>query len=183
MPIPAKTGRSCITIKCGHCEAPFEVPSSRLKHGRGRHCSASCQYAAIKARPKAVVHFNCIGCGVGFTRPLAKTKQKGVGKYCTRECRDLHWIGDKNPLFQNANQSYKRGPRWFSIRRRILARDKCCQRCGASEQLHVHHIVPFRMWKRIDDANAETNLVALCPPCHRREDAKFRWGTPEQEPA
>ena len=67
---------------------------------------------------------------------------------------------------------YKRGPHWHSIRRRIVARDKVCQNCGASGKLQVHHKRPFRCFDDPDIANDEANLVALCPPCHRCEDAR-----------
>jgi 5-methylcytosine-specific restriction endonuclease McrA len=56
-----------------------------------------------------------------------------------------------------------------------LARDKTCQHCGINGRLHVHHIIPFRMFSDIAWANADDNLVALCPPCHRREEARWRW--------
>ena len=98
---------------------------------------------------------------------------KGGGKYCTRECRDKYWVGKNNPLWQGGAGVYKRGPHWWSIRRRILARDQTCQHCGADNQLHVHHKIPFRMFADSAAANVENNLIALCPPCHRREDANL----------
>jgi hypothetical protein len=163
---------------CEHCGKAFAVIPSRLRHGRGRHCSPACQYAAIRARPKPRrVTLTCIGCGQEFARAKSLTTgRKGAGKYCTRECRDKHWIGDKNPCWQNGDGVYKRGPRWHSIRRRVLARDgRACVECGSTERLHVHHVVPFRMFADEDRANHESNLVTLCAPCHRRAEAQFKW--------
>jgi hypothetical protein len=161
---------------CEHCSSPFQVQTSRLKHGRGRHCSPACQYAAIKARPTERVALTCIGCGGQFTRsPGQLRNRRGAGKYCTRDCRDLHWIGDKNPLWQNAGRLYTRGPNWQAVKRAIKARDGQCIECGAAERLHVHHKVPFRMFERVEDANDPDNLITLCAPCHRRIEAEHKW--------
>lgn len=169
--------RKTIEQVCEYCGNAFLVCQSRMKHGRGRHCSPKCQYAARRGRPKRAVLLNCIGCGAKFSLPPSRLKlpSRGTGKYCSRQCRDLHWIGAKNPNWQNGQRVYKRGPRWHSIRRRILARDGACARCGATDGLHVHHIVPFRMFTDAEIANADTNLISLCPPCHRREDAAYKW--------
>src|SRR6202035_4038317 len=162
---------------CDNCGASFAIIPSRIKHGRGKHCSPACQYESIRSRPrKNSIVLKCIGCGVKFERYLSIVRShKGAGKYCTRECRDNHWVGSNTPNWQNGDGVYKRGPRWYAIRRRILRRDKCCQRCGAIGRLHIHHVVPFRMFDCEGEANADSNLVALCPPCHRKEDAKHKW--------
>ena len=161
---------------CENCGKTFQVDASRVKHGRGRNCSPTCGYASITSAPKPHrIKFSCIGCGVEFDRNPSWLKRRGAGKYCTRSCRDKHWVGDKNPNWQNGDKVYKRGPRWFSIRRRMLARDGACVSCGATEKLHVHHVVPFRMFAGPDEANVYSNLVTLCPPCHRRADAQFKW--------
>jgi 5-methylcytosine-specific restriction endonuclease McrA len=49
------------------------------------------------------------------------------------------------------------------IRERVLARDRHrCTRCGATERLEVHHVIPAR------DGGATTpaNCVTLCADCH-----------------
>lgn len=162
-----------IERSCANCNKIFLVHPSRMKHGRGQNCSPACQHAMRRASPRPM--FTCVGCNAQFPRPQSRTERKGGGKYCTRACRDLHWIGDKNPNWQNGDKVYKRGPRWHSIRRRILKRDGACVECGATEKLHVHHKTPFRMFANADEANADSNLVTLCPPCHRRADAQFKW--------
>lgn len=164
-----------LSISCSHCRNEFRAWPSRLKYGRGRHCSPGCQYAARRAAPKRSIEFSCIGCGKSFARPPSWTARKGAGKYCTRTCRDKHWVGDQTPNWQNGNGVYKRGPRWYSIRRAILARDKVCRHCGADGKLHVHHKTPFRMFDNQDAANDHGNLIALCPPCHRKEDSRSKW--------
>lgn len=165
-----------IERECPVCGKPFKVWPSRVKHGRGVHCSKECQYIANREKlsgPK--IALTCIGCGVDFERAPSWLTRKGAGKYCSRECRDINWIGDKNPNWQNGDNVYKRGSRWHSIRRRILKRDKVCQCCGDEGTLDVHHIIPFRVFVDKDAANDDDNLVALCKPCHRRTDAMHKW--------
>lgn len=97
-------------------------------------------------------------------------------RFCTRECRDLHWKGDVTPNWQGGNGVYKRGPHWQSIKRAVLKRDNYeCQECGADGDLHVHHKIPFRMFDDAAVANDEGNLISLCPPCHRKADAAHKW--------
>lgn len=127
------------------------------------------------AKPKTTLI--CMGCGASFARSGSALKNgAGKGKYCTRACRDANWKGDVTPNWQGGNGVYKRGPHWQSTRRAILKRDNYqCQECGTANDLHVHHKTPFRMFDDPDQANHEDNMITLCAPCHRREDAKMKW--------
>lgn len=75
-----------------------------------------------------------------------------------------------------------RGPDW--PRQRDLTRQRdgyLCRWCGAPErpgrQHHVHHVVPFREFRWVPgenenyrQANRLSNLITLCPSCHRRAE-------------
>jgi len=73
-----------------------------------------------------------------------------------------------------------RGPNWERQRNRARARDGYrCRHCGAPERPgrahHVHHIRPFRTFGYVRgenenylEANRLSNLITLCPTCHRR---------------
>lgn len=75
-----------------------------------------------------------------------------------------------------------RGPSWPKQRDLARRRDGYrCRWCGAPErpgrQHEVHHIRPFREFKWIPgenenhlQANALSNLITLCPTCHRRAE-------------
>ncbi len=73
------------------------------------------------------------------------------------------------------------GPNWQKQRQKVLERDDFrCRTCGASGdvKLHVHHIRPFREYGYIPGknenyklANQVSNLVSLCPSCHRNAEA------------
>ena len=167
-----------ITLICEQCGSEFIRSEARLKHGRGKHCSAACQYAAIKSRPaKALLRScTCFNCNEAFEVYESWLKQrKGGGKYCSRQCRDAHWHGLNHPQYINGGND-DRGPNWQSQRRKTLKRDdhtcQCCSKAGQG----VHHIVPFRLFgmERCSEANDLANLVTLCEPCHRIADATFQ---------
>jgi len=79
-------------------------------------------------------------------------------------------------LWSNDPNAY--GPNWPAQRERALARDHHrCQVCGAGEEggaHHVHHKTPFRTFVGYQQANALSNLVTLCPRCHRRAELSVR---------
>lgn len=75
------------------------------------------------------------------------------------------------------------GSDWEDIRRAVLERDGFeCQSCGISHiqhkkredlfggGLHIHHKTPTKEFDTYDEANALSNLVALCADCHRAEE-------------
>lgn len=70
------------------------------------------------------------------------------------------------------------GPNWPTQRDRARQRDGYrCQHCGTPERgraHHVHHKVPFRAFPGAQQANQLSNLVTLCPVCHRRAELAVR---------
>ncbi|MDQ4079088.1 MAG: DEAD/DEAH box helicase [Chloroflexota bacterium] len=79
------------------------------------------------------------------------------------------------------------GPNWRQQRLRTRAREGFrCADCRISEEelgreLDVHHIIPFREFGYVPGkndgylaANDLSNLVALCPTCHRRSEPWYR---------
>lgn len=69
------------------------------------------------------------------------------------------------------NDTNKYGPDWPVIREIVRQRDRYrCRNCGAPEHgkaHHVHHLIPFKSFRSIEEANQISNLVTLCPTCHR----------------
>ncbi len=72
-------------------------------------------------------------------------------------------------LWNVGNNDY--GKDWGMLSAAVRKRDTfLCQHCGLAETdtaHHVHHIIPFRKFATADEANAPSNLVTLCPRCHR----------------
>jgi DEAD/DEAH box helicase domain-containing protein len=79
-------------------------------------------------------------------------------------------------VWTNAPIDY--GPNWPEQRDRARARDGYrCQNCGLPEGTnshHVHHKTPFRTFASYQKANQISNLVTLCPRCHRRAETAVR---------
>ncbi len=80
-------------------------------------------------------------------------------------------------LWSNAPNDY--GPLWSRLRLQVRKRDGYrCQVCGTPESeghTHdVHHKIPFRTFASAEQANQFSNLVTLCPACHRRAEAAVR---------
>lgn len=72
------------------------------------------------------------------------------------------------------------GAAWVKLRKRILERDRhLCQPCLQSEPSRVtqarevDHVVP----KAKGGTDDETNLVAICTPCHTAKSAADRGAT------
>lgn len=170
------------------CGKEFYVIPSRLKHGRGKHCSPQCQYASIKSRlpsSEIINWFTCKNCGDSFWRYKSREDHKGVGKYCSRKCRDIHRIGENSPNFITGKSGNWHGTNWYAQRRKAKKRDNyICVDCGLLEidsihtwgqPLHVHHKVPFRKFGTdYKSANNLLNLETLCPPCHRIKDSRIQ---------
>lgn len=82
--------------------------------------------------------------------------------------------GEENYFWKGGNHDQYYGPNWKDKRDIIRERDNYeCQDCGTHEselpiELHVHHIQPKRTFDDLERANRESNLVALCQPCHNR---------------
>jgi DEAD/DEAH box helicase domain-containing protein len=73
-------------------------------------------------------------------------------------------------LWTNSPNDY--GPGWASLRAQVRARDGYrCQVCGIAEmgrEHDVHHKSPFRSFHNPELANQLSNLITLCPSCHRK---------------
>jgi DEAD/DEAH box helicase domain-containing protein len=82
----------------------------------------------------------------------------------------------QNGLWSNDANEY--GPNWVQQRNRARARDEYrCQVCGLEEgdrEHDVHHKTPFRQFETPIFANQLSNLVTLCPSCHRRVETVVR---------
>ncbi len=60
-------------------------------------------------------------------------------------------------------------PEWRKLRARVLSSRKCCELCGSTYRLQVHHIIPARV--RPDLFLEESNLQVLCQTCHNTHTA------------
>jgi DEAD/DEAH box helicase domain-containing protein len=125
----------------------------------------------------------------GFTRRRWTTRENLGGGDLDFPPSNLNTAGYWINLSQSAvedlresglwtNDPNRYGPDWDRIREIVRSRDGYrCQVCGAVEERlahHVHHKQPFRVFLSIEDANQLSNLITLCPTCHRRVEQATR---------
>jgi 5-methylcytosine-specific restriction protein A len=70
--------------------------------------------------------------------------------------------------------AHLRSPKWHRVEQEHLAKEPCCQWCGATEKLQVHHITPFHLAAALE--LDPFNLITLCEEGgrpHKRSDAKL----------
>ena len=107
--------------------------------------------------------YKCPICNKQFKRWKSQEEIPGRSgiMYCSRECQ-----------WKSLDRGYegKYGHGWERQRKLALKREDCCRHCGNTENLQVHHIIPYRISK----SNSLDNLMILCRSCHTKEDSRIR---------
>jgi predicted nucleic acid-binding Zn ribbon protein len=155
---------SRVIKSCKNCGDDFEVVETMLKYDPRDYCSNGC-YSDAHSR---IVE--CSNCGDSFNKHLSRVRSPG-DNFCSVSCLHEKYRGSDHPSWSGGEQYY--GPNWSETRDKILERDSHqCQECGATEELHIHHIIPLRSFDGYEEANSEDNLITLCVGCH----AAVEWG-------
>lgn len=85
-------------------------------------------------------------------RPCIVCGQLGTASYCPTHAPRT-WAGGSTRA-------------WRGLRAQAILRDgHACQRCGRTDGLQVHHIIP----KHHGGRDVLGNLATLCGPCHAHE--------------
>lgn len=157
-------------IVCG--ESFTYYPSEKS----GKYCSDCYQDPEVSGNPpqewwgdgsRAV---SCEQCEDDFTVYRWKAENQDVF-FCGRDCY-ARWLSKRRGSGRTPKKAY--GLYWQSARKRTLERDEfTCQKCGVEqselgESLHVHHILPVRIFNDPSKAHTLDNLVTLCSSCHTR---------------
>jgi 5-methylcytosine-specific restriction endonuclease McrA len=128
------------------------VPANKERmreYHRARY--AKVQAAVQGARYEGAPWVGCSECATQFKR-----LREGQ-KYCSARC--------SKTAYEKAAKARARSRQdmWSACKGSILAALKePCGICGASERIHMHHIVP----RSNGGEDGRENLVALCQPCH-----------------
>lgn len=136
------------------CGKPFKARASKKSEtGRQKFCSWVCRMKYGRGVMGAVV---CERCGKTFEVYPSRFKF-GNPRYCSQSCAG-NMRTQENERFRRVQTA-----EWEEIRKSILDRDgHKCAKCGSTEQLTVHHIIP---WARSRD-DTPANLISLCRSCH-----------------
>ena len=75
------------------------------------------------------------------------------------------WVDHTQKTIERNSKEYDK------FRNAVLERDRGCQCCGNSEELEVHHALPFSQYNSI---GADTNNgIVLCKECHTRYHSEY----------
>jgi len=151
---------------CPICGKEFRAVKdfSTSSHTRiQKYCSKACW--SVRG------HKTCAHCGKIFG-----AKDGSGKKYCSKRCAVADMVGSKSPAWKDGKWRERAKMRlswpfrrWINA---VLARDNFrCRHCGATQNLHAHHIIPFseNQFLGLDIDNG----ITLCVYCHSKVHG--RW--------
>jgi len=157
---------------CAVCERRFTPYPSAMARSAAKFCSVEC-YRIDVGKRVAFLHRVCPQCGSSFRRTRAATARVKES-YCSLKCATTAHSGPGSASWRGGADP-NRGQGWLKLAEQIRERDgRRCRRCGKTEEgngqkLSVDHIQPWRSFESDEEANAPSNLAALCRPCHARK--------------
>ena len=128
----------------------------------------------------------CVQCGKRFGQPRWYVEKGIRSQFCGASCRTNWELASPDEPFElvlEGRPEY-RGGNWKTQAHLARERDGfCCKACGVTEdtlgrQMDVHHKVPFRLFDSPIEANQLSNLVSLCPSCHKKTETAGRADMP-----
>lgn len=135
-------------VQCSGCGVLFRRSASIT--GIENFCTPGCRERTRN------IERRCKQCGASFRvyRSVVMGPTNAEGVFCSKSCYHA-WL--------LAGSSVK--PRYVQIkgkRRSAVINGRICFRCGSTENLQVHHVIPRRVGG-ID----EGNMIPLCRACHK----------------
>lgn len=153
-------GGGKVTLSCAGCKGLFTRFASGVKNPDASYCGRSC-LSASKSVDRVCCH-----CGKSFVTQVGRLsgKTNSSANFCGREC---YWASMRKP-----KASLKgRGSTCQRACADVIAAAPFCASCGTmSYRLEAHHIIP----RRRGGTDNRSNLVPLCPTCHKRIEALTR---------
>lgn len=158
---------------CKNCTKEFVVYASSLRssNASGNYCCRPCYNEHLKALLKGEDNHNynrikcvCPNCEKEFMQIPSKVKQyKNV--FCSHKCKNKFMYyytgGEKNCNWVGGCKSY-RGD-FAQVKKENFNKKQFCAICGSVENIHIHHIIPYRLTQD----NSIDNLIPLCSKHHK----------------
>ena len=156
---------------CKNCGKEFEVLKSIEKtNASGNFCCRDCynEYLTTLTGEKNVrykrIEKQCPVCGKKLFVIPSKDKMY-INNFCSFECRSKYFFnyvgGDKSFHWKGGHANYRGN--FDAVKREYFAKKQICALCGATKDIHIHHIIPFRYTQD----NSKDNLIPLCRKHHR----------------
>ena len=139
-----------------------------------------------QVRREEDVKVKCRRCGKLFSRPRWYADKGLQDCFCSRTCRTA-WeedLGEASFHLVLEGRPEYRGGNWEIPARKARERDGFrCGACGVTEEelgrnLDVHHKVPYRLFDSPQEANRLSNLISLCPSCHKKLESEGQADMP-----
>lgn len=163
----ARIYRNC--LRCGN---EFYILQCQLDKSNtsGKFCCRKCynEYQKTLTGDKnnhfTRVKVNCPTCGKEFLALPSKIKMY-KNTFCSVKCRSEYHVnyigGDKNCNWKGGT-SRLRG-NFDEVKRKHFEGVQFCAICGTTKNIHIHHIIPFRLTQD----NSLDNLIPLCNSHHK----------------
>ena len=137
-------------IKCCFCGKETLKYKSSIKGGKN-FCDLQCMRNYEKTlTQKRKCHY----CGKEFYVYKSALRTPNTnGKYCSRDCCDKAKI--------MPYKEYDRG-NFEEVKAKYFSYPQFCAICGTTKNIHIHHIIPYRLTQD----NSPSNLVPLCIKHH-----------------
>lgn len=144
---------------CNACAEDFAVMKRREYRRKKRE---------LRGAPTRGDILQCVDCGADFEYAAGPQVRCADCAYELRVSTIRKWSADNPDKMQEYRQKAKDNYSFGGNRMNALERDNyTCQRCGAKEDLHVHHIDGNGVTTpREQQNNALNNLQTLCRSCH-----------------
>ena len=151
--------------KCLYCGKEYH---RRLEQKEHKYCSIGHQKLANEDTVIKV----CEVCWVDYEIPKAR---EGISRFCSDECRKIELGRVASSRIANLHPNYKGlkdedrpdMSRLLTWGLAIKRRDKVCTKCGATDNLHAHHKIPYKVDR--SKMFELDNGITLCSECHARE--------------
>lgn len=134
------------------------------------HCKVASASVRPENRRKCVMAAIQASSASRKGKPLCSAHKEKISKALTGK-----YGGDKSPSWRNGtSKKCSRGIGWKKARRQCLERDQYqCQICKVEQKsyyraLDVHHRISYFEFDNVAEANALSNLIALCHSCHMK---------------
>lgn len=134
--------------------------SNKNREERNKKISASLLKIVRPPQPKRIFEYTCEKCGVAFRGEKIRKSYKKHCLACRRPERKRTKVGSTSILDVSKRTVMK-------ILRRANIGCSICQWNAAS--CDIHHIIP----KREGGTNDMSNLIVICPNCHRMAHEKI----------
>ena len=141
------------TSVCENCGESF-VPTNSTNPSK--YCSEQC---FGESKQVELESNSCKNCGTMFQHYPSNEQE-----FCSRSCSQT---GEYHPNWSGGSEDIRKSKEYRQWRQTIHKNYESCESCGATENLHAHHIVPVSEDEEL--ATDVGNGVLLCGACHSEE--------------